>query len=247
MRGRPVHRLRHLQALLDSYLEPAGDRASNYGALFALLLMAAVVVLSRGRLGPVSWIALLALGALMILLGIMGVRRKADQPFRHTELDVPARRAIEELRRLSLESQLEDRMDAEAGDLVNNCAHASLAIGAILDQPEWNTNEPVRLEAKASAKSANFALMGDALVIAMSAIRAKGARRDAFAKRMSDPQLKGPIMDSLRHVLDNLELLRHELSGASFATEEDSDAFRTALARLEEIRKAEEELRATIG
>jgi hypothetical protein len=247
MRGRPVHRLRHLQAFLDSYMEPAGDRASNYGALFALLLMGVVVIFSRGRLGPVSWIALFALGALMILLGIIGVRRKAEQPFRHTEFDVPARRSIDELRRLSLESQLEDRMDAEAGDLVDDCAQTSLEISAVLDQPEWNTNDPVRLEAKAFAKSANFALMGDALVIAMSAIRAKGARRDSFARRMSDPKIKVPILDSLRSVLHNLELLKSEVSGASFASSEDSDAFRTALSKLQEIRAAEEELRATIG
>ena len=95
-----------------------------------------------------------------------------------------------------------------------------------------------------AAKSTLSALFDDALVISLSGIRSKGQRRDAFAKRMADPSVKDPILDSLRDIQAKLECLKSEIGLASATTVNDA-SYTQALDRIAEIRRAEEELRDT--
>jgi predicted secreted protein len=248
MAGRPVHRLKQLQAFLDAYRDEGTSAVMSFLIKAILVLMGLLFVGARSaRFVLAGWVALFALGAVAVLLGFIESQNRRNRPFLSTSFDLGARTAIIELSQLNTEGQLEERMDPEVGDLLNACAARSLEISETLAKTEWSSSESHRKEAKAAASEANHALMGDALVIAMSAVRAKGARRDAFAKRMADPKVKDQIMGSLSQVLGNLELLKNELSGAPFTSNEDSDAFRQALSKLQEIRTAEEELRATIG
>jgi CRP-like cAMP-binding protein len=215
-------------------------------AILALMGLMFIGATTRG-FAMAGWVAVLALGGLAIMLGVMETQTRRNRPFKDTSFDFSAQKAISELTVLDNEGQLEDRIDPEAGDLLNDCASKAIEITATLSKPEWVSEEAHRKEARAAASSANFALMGDATVIAMSAVRAKGARRDAFAKRMADPKVREQILGSLSQVATSLDQLKSELSGASFASNDDSDAFRSALSKLQEIKAAEEELRATIG
>lgn len=233
---------------MDSYRDEGTSAAMSF-LIKAILVLMGVVFIGIGSRGFVlaGWAALFGLGGIAVLLGFIESQNRRNRPFVNTSFDLGAQTAIIELSELNQDGQLEERLEPEVGDLLNSCASKSLEITKTLDKPEWKASEPHRKEGREAASSANYALMGDALVIAMSAVRAKGARRDSFTKRMSDPKVKDPILNSLRQVFSNLELLKDELEGASFKSSEDSDDFRTALSKLQEIRQAEEELRATIG
>ena len=197
-------------------------------------------------MGAALWFALISMFVVTMIVLFAG-SRKAGKRVADSNFDSAANDAIGELADYNKKAQLEERTDSEVGDLLDACAKEFKEISTCLESDVWNTEESLRKEAKVAATQAQYALMGDALVLGMSGVRATGARRDAFSKRMSDPKIKEPLLNSIGQALKNLRVLRSEISDAANTDKENTDAFRTALARLEEIRKAEEELRTTIG
>ncbi len=242
--GRPVHRLRHLQALLQNEQEflyqPKGSWISP---AFAIATIAIILILILSRF---SLVVLLLLGItspfLYVLLASMLARHREDLALGWSK---EGAQALQELRTYDRDSTLEERTDAEIGDALNACCAIYRDIHTLLKSQEWLHAEGVRLEARKAAESILGKLCDDAVVISLAGVRTKGQRRDTFQRRMIDPTIKNPILEDLRAIQDRLVDLRDELKAASQMNAEEN-SFQTTLERIAEIRRAEEELRDSI-
>ncbi len=241
--ARPVHRLRHLQAFLRherDLLEQDNAHWLSWAFGATSFFIVAALVLSR-----FSVLALIILAVLspLIFLQIASIMAKHRESL-GLGWSSEGKQALGEIRGFNRDGTLEERTDVEIGDLLNSCCQIYREVRGLLKSDEWENAKGTKLEAKTAAESALGALFDDALVISLSGIRSKGQRRDAFAKRMADPSIKGPILESLEDIRGELERLKTEISLASVTTVDDAP-YTQALDRIAEIRRAEEELRDT--
>jgi hypothetical protein len=244
---RPSHRIKNLQAFLDR-LDLPSDGPSPVALAYTLFLAAPLALILVTNLedgGRFLWvIAALLLGVIGL---IAGIEMKSRKRFANRKQRFPeAHELCAELNALHRDGTLEERLDPAVGDELDACAAAYVEIGQVLEQPEWRNAEGNRASARISVLNACDALMGDAMLIAASGIRAKGMRRDAFAKRMQNPQIKEPLMSSLGRVRRGLETLRSELGNHPASTPDSLYELESALSKLTEIRQAEEELHQSI-
>lgn len=241
--ARPVHRLRHLQAFLRherDYLEQPNSHWLSWGFGATSIFIVAALVLSRFSLMALFLLAVLSPLIFLQIVSTISKHRESLGLGWSSE----GQQALTEIRGFNRDGTLEERTDAEVGDLLNSCCQIYREVRGLLKSDEWENATGAKLEAKSAGEAALGALFDDALVISLSGIRSKGQRRDAFAKRMADPSVKGPILESLEDIRGELERLKAEISLASVTTVTDTH-YTQALDRIAEIRRAEEELRDT--
>lgn len=244
--SRPAHRIKNLQSFLDR-LDLPNDGVSPLALTLALFVGAPLGLIFVSNLadgGPFIWIVFALLLSVAILVAGLQIsqRRRLDK----RQKQYPqAHELAHEFYQVHKDGSLEERLDPAVGDELDLCAAAYMEIGQLLDRPEWKSAEGSRASARTSVLSASDSLMGDAMLIGASGLRAKGMRRDAFAKRMQNPEVKTPLMESLGRVRHGLEALRSEL-GNTGATPGSLYELESALSKLNEIRQAEEELHQSL-
>lgn len=243
--GRPVHRLRYLQAFLW-----VGAPATEFEGFSATSLASCGMILGVGiaamAVRTSLWGLMLLAVALMIVALFSALKASRRQRVAGSAWSPEAHRAIEELRSHDSDGSLDERVDLKVGERLNRCCELWSSTKGLLQSAEWNGAEGTRLEAKTVAEAALEALMDDALVMALGGVRGKGQRRDVFAKRMANAEVVSPILESLEAVEDEMRRLDSEVRATTSVFGSGEAPVRRAIDRLAEIRQAEEELRDSI-
>jgi hypothetical protein len=241
--ARPAYRIRNLQAFLARV--ESGWLTYSWGFFVFLFVGSPLGVVAFINLlngGPLFWPALVAFAGLTAICARMEVKAR-QKLISLSSLSIEGRTALREFCSLNGDGSLEERLDADAAAMLDNCTALFQEIDSIFEQPNWRDAEGQRRVAKTSVKAALMSLIDDAFVIATTGLRSKGMRKDSFAKRMNDPAVREPMLESLDRVRAGIESLRTELGNSSLASTSPESDLETALAKLTEIRQAEEELR----